>query len=669
MNFRLISFLAALPAIAGATTFQVSGTNPAPWNKIFASVGIQPSVTNSSEIAVAGPNAAIDAAALADRQIVILEGMSSVARQFGFAEKPARVTVRQVCDTHTSSMQIFWEQPVEVPEVQVPDGFQIFATEKWKHMPVLAGKRTAHGAILWMATAPGSSGFERYPYLMHALVDLGLSLPLRSSNLWAFFDSSYRIRADVDYLARRWRQSGVGILHVAAWHNVEPDPAQDAYLKSLIEACHRNAILVYAWLELPHVSEKFWADHPAWREKTAVGQDAQLDWRKLMNLQNPDCHREVAREIGALLQRFDWDGVNVAELYFESLEGASNPARFTPMNDDVRQAFKRAAGFDPKLLFDSSSSYSIGKNPDGLRKFLDFRAALASRMQADWLDVIDRLKVSKPYLDVVLTHIDDRFEPGIRDALGADVARSLPLIQARKSTLLVEDPATLWNLGPERYSKLATKYRELTPDRSQIAVDINVVERYQDVYPTKKQTGVELLELVHEAAASFARVALYFENSLEKQDLALLPVAATTATVTAEGADRLQVDAPEPTRVAWQGPVELDGKPWPLQSDSFVIAPSGKHTLSAAASQPPVTISDFNGDIRSATATASGVDLAYTSRSRAVAMLSSPVSAIVIDGAPFWKGNGDNADSVLLPAGRHVATFYSANVVRQSRTN
>ncbi|HEX3682452.1 MAG TPA: hypothetical protein VHU83_07900 [Bryobacteraceae bacterium] len=656
MIFRLIPALIMLPVAALATTFQVSGTNPAPWNKIFASVGIQPSLTGSPGIVVAGPNAAqIEPN---ENQILILEGMSPLARQLGFAEKTATLTVRQICDTHAPNMQIYWEQPLEIPETQVPGGFQVFATEKWKHLPVLAGKRTAQGAILWMPTAPGSSGFERYPYLLHALVDLGLSLPLRSSNLWAFFDSSYRIRADVDYLARRWRQSGVGILHVAAWHNVEPDPTQDAYLKALIEACHRNAILVYAWLELPHVSEKFWADHPAWRERTAVGQDAQLDWRKLMNLQNPDCHREVAREVGALLQRFDWDGVNVAELYFESLEGASNPARFTPMNDDVRQAFRRTAGFDPKLLFDSSSSYSAANNPGGLRKFLDFRAELASRMQADWLDVIDRLKVSKPYLDVVLTHIDDRFEPGIRDELGADVARSLPLIQARKSTLLVEDPATLWNLGPERYSKLAGKYRELTPDRAQIAVDINVVERYQDVYPTKKQTGIELLELVHEAAASFARVALYFENSLEKQDLALLPVAATTATAAFKGTDQLQVEASEPTRVAWQGPVALDGKPWPLQSDRFVIAPSGKHTLAPATSPSPVTISDFNGDIRSATAAAGRLDLAYTSRSRAVAMLGSPVSAVEIDGAPFWKAGADHPPSVLLPSGQHVATFY-----------
>ena len=37
------------------------------------------------------------------------------------------------------------------------------------------------------------------------------------------------------------------------------------------------------------------------------------------------------------------------------------------------------------------------------------------------------MRERKPWLDIVLTHIDDRFEPGVRDALGADVARTLPL--------------------------------------------------------------------------------------------------------------------------------------------------------------------------------------------------------------------------------------------------
>lgn len=649
---HLAILLAAMSPICRATAFRVDAADDRPWQKILGSVGITESSSERAEILIAGAESKADLSTAAESHIVIVEGAGPAAERLGILKKAQTVSVRQICDVHGPNMQIIWEQPVEVPTVELPAGFQVFATEKWKGIPVLAGKRTAHGAILWLASAPGTSGFERYPYLLHALVDLGLSLPVQTTQLWAFFDSSYRIRADVDYLAKRWRQAGIGVLHVAAWHNVEPDPVQDEFLKRLIAACHRNAILVYAWLELPHVSEKFWADHPEWREKTALGQDAQLDWRKLMNLQNPNCRQAVTDRIHDLLRRFDWDGVNVAELYFESLEGASNPARFTPMNDDVRQEFKQLVGFDPKLLFEPGSPHAAATHPQDLRKFLTYRAALASHMQSQWLSIIDQSKVSKPYLDVVLTHIDDRFEPDIRDALGADVAKSLPLMRAHRSTLLVEDPATLWNLGPERYAKLAEKYGELTPDRSHIAVDINVVERYQDVYPTKKQTGVELFELVHQAAVSFSRVALYFENSIEKQDLKLLPAAASIAKVTAKGVDELYVDASEPARVAWQGPVEVDGKPWPLQSHTFVLTPCGPHVLTTGVRQPAVTISDFNGEVQSASVGKDSVELAYKGRSRAIAILASPVSAIEVDGQRYPV-----SPSVLLPAGQHVVTF------------
>ncbi len=138
------------------------------------------------------------------------------------------------------------------------------------------------------------------------------------------------------------------------WHYYEQNAESDEYLRRLIEACHRKAILVYVWLELPHVSEKFWDAHPEWREKTAILQDAQLDWRKLMNLNNPDCFAAVSQGVKQLVGRFDWDGVNLAELYFESLEGAANPARFTPMNQDVRDEFRGLHGFDPIELFQSA---------------------------------------------------------------------------------------------------------------------------------------------------------------------------------------------------------------------------------------------------------------------------------------------------------------------------
>jgi hypothetical protein len=648
------------PCPAAGLHFSTVGSDPAPWSKLFGALGIDQAKNaagDTASIVVVGPDEQVDVTALSVDHLVVVEGSGVAGQGLGIKPSATKLVVRQIVDMHAPQMQIIWEQPVQILRAQLPADYTVLATEKWSGAPVVAGKRYAHGGVLWVATGPGPSGMERYPYLLQTAVDLGLNLPVRTTNLWAFFDSAYRIHADVEYLAQRWRKAGVSVLHVAGWHNMEPDPAADDYLRNLIAACHRNAVLVYVWLELPHVSEAFWAAHPEWREKTAVGQDAQLDWRKLMNLQNPACHHAVETEVAKLLQRFDWDGVNLAELYFESLEGASNPARFTPMNQDVRTAFMRESGFDPQQLF-------AGGPPDArkLRLFLDYRANLATQMQSDWLAVLQTQRAKKPYLDLVLTHIDDRFEPGIRDALGADVARSLPLMKAARSTLLVEDPATLWGLGPERYSKLAQKYAELHPDPRELAVDINVVSRYQDVYPTKKQTGTELFQLVHEAANSFARVALYFESSIEKQDLDLLPAAATSAVVTRQSGNVMELVAGEQTAVSWRGPVELDGKLWPLQSETAVLAPAGRHRLSPGSQQPALTIPDFNGDIRSAVSSGSAVDISYVGRSRAIAVLPVDVRTVEVDGAPFWKSAGqEQPRSVLLPAGQHVVTLSRGN--------
>src|SRR5207244_1948682 len=101
-------------------------------------------------------------------------------------------------------------------------------------------------------------------------------------------------------------------------------------------------------------------------------------------------------------------------LYFESLEGIANPSRFTPMNDDVRNQFRQAKGFDPMELF------STRKDEASQRAFLEFRADLARRIEEEWLTVAESIRRQKPQLDLVLTHVDDRFDAGMRDAIGAD---------------------------------------------------------------------------------------------------------------------------------------------------------------------------------------------------------------------------------------------------------
>ncbi len=580
--------------------------------------------------------------------LVIVEGESETAAALGFTATTRRVRVQSIADEHAPRTRVVWENALDLPVFRTPRDARVFARERWEGAPLLAGMRYGRGAILWAAADPGARAYDRFPYLPHALADLGAAPPFASRRLWAFFDSSYRLRADTGYLARRWRSGGIAALHVAAWHYWEPDPQRDAYLAALIEACHRNAIAVYAWLELPHVSDAFWDAHPEWREKTAVLQDAHLDWRRLMNLVNRDCFRAVAAGVRDLLGRFDWDGVNLAELYFESLEGAANPARFTPMNDDVRREFRSAHGYDPLEAL---------KDPARLRTLLDWRAALAHRLQAEWLEVLEGERVRKPELDLVLTHIDDRFDAGMRDALGADAAAALPLLERHDFTFLVEDPATVWHLGPQRYPEIARRYQALTPHAARLAIDINVVERYQDVYPTKQQTGTELFQMVRLASLSFARVALYFESSILPADMALLPAAASAVTRAERIGPRLALTARQDVRVRWNGPALVDGRLWPAADDSAVLVPPGTHVVEPAPLAPPLRLLDLNAELRTARPLPGGVEFSYRSPARALAVLDFVPTAVEVDGVSVSPRVVDSTPGrcvVALPRGQHL---------------
>lgn len=632
--------------------FNVLGRDAGSWPQIFGSVGFQQHADAHVFVARAGSAATSDWPGRIEKgAILVLEGESPLAESLGFKHGKGTVHTTSLRDVHRPALPIIWEKALELPVMDLPAGATVFARERWMGAPMTAGVRRGAGAVLWVAAAPGERGYERFPYILEALTDLGVEAPFQASRLWAFFDSSYRSRVDLDYFAARWRKSGIAALHVAAWHFYERDAERDEYLRKLIAACHREGILVYAWLELPHVSEKFWDDHPEWREKTAVLQDAQLDWRKLMNLTNRDCFRAASAGVKELISTFAWDGVNLAELYFESLEGIGNPSRFTPMNDDVRAEFRKNAGFDPIELFGAR------QDDTSRRAFLDFRAELARRMQQEWLGELEGLRARKPDLDLVLTHVDDRFDAGMRDAIGADAARVLPMLDSHAFTFLIEDPATVWNLGAQRYQAIAEKYRPLTPHRERLAVDINIVDRYQDVYPTKQQTGTELFELVHSAAANFSRVALYFENSLLAPDLPLLPSASAAVTRIERAGTKLSIDSMGGVGVPWNGPALVDGRLWPAADGTTVWLPSGAHTVEPASGQAPARLLRLNGELRSARALPGGpIEFSYRSDAHAIAIFDRQPRQTLVDGAIFAaEPAGPNA--LLLPRGEHAVTI------------
>jgi len=634
--------------------FSVLSDDAGAWPEILSSVGLQRQPAGLARIFVArtGAPASVEWNGRVEKgAILILEGESSLADMFGFRRGKENVRVNSLTDVHRPKLSIVWENGLELPVFELPAGAQVFASERWTGAPMTAGMRRGAGALLWVAVPPGEKGYERFPYLLEALCDLGMDPPFRSSRLWAFFDSSYRSRVDLPYFAARWRKAGIAALHVAAWHFYEPDAGRDGYLAKLIEACHREGILTYAWFELPHVSEKFWDDHPEWREKTAMLQDAQLDWRKLMNLTNRDCFRAVSAGVKQLISRFDWDGVNLAELYFESLEGTGNASRFTPMNDDVRALFRKQSGFDPIEIFGAR------KDEASRTAFLDFRGELARRLQEEWIAELEASRQQKPHLDLVLTHVDDRLDTGMREAIGTDAARLLPLLDTHTFTFLIEDPATVWHLGPQRYESIAERYRALTPHRDKLGIDINIVDRYQNVYPTKQQTGTELFQLLHHAAGSFQRVALYFENSLLPPDLELLPSASATVTRIEKMGPKTIVDSASGVGLPWKGPAMVDGQLWPAADEDTVWLPAGPHSVEPTDRPRGTRLLRLNADLRAARAVnATTIEFSYQTAARAIAILDRPPRRTQIDGAeePLQRA-GPN--TIFLPRGQHVVTI------------
>lgn len=668
----LVALAGCLPGLAANAGYTVIGDDPAgAWSTILGSVGFQRSAAATAGVmvvkqgATCGTDPQLNICAVpADVDaglILILEGTSSTASSFGFIPSGKFAPVRREVDERVPSLMMVWQhKPEDVPVFNLPDSTTVFSADRWSGAPLMAGRKLGQGAILWVATAPGPQTYDRYPYLFQALVDLGLQLPFQARKLSAFLDYSYRANVDLDYFAAKWRAAGLRAIHLSAWYFWDPNPANDAWLKSLIDACHRHGVLVYMWLELPHVSQSFWDAHPQWREKTALLQDAAVFWRKLMDMQNPDCVDAIVQGLNSLLARGDWDGVNLSELYFESLKGVGDLSQFTPLNDNVRSDFKAQHGFDPADLFNSASPLYFTGNPTGLQLFLDYRADLEFQLQSQWIARIDGLHTRYPALDIALTTVDDRYDPNTRNLIGADSARLLPLLDQYNFTFIIEDPGQLWTLGPQRYPQLAGLYKPLTTHQDHLAVDINVVSRPYIPYPALQQTGLELWQLLNLASSAFHSVMFYSESSVFRQDFSLLGAASAQVKSYARNATSAQFDSAAGVGVNWSGPVLVDGQPWPVKDATYVWLPPGPHTLSPGSADPRLLLLDLNADLVSAQVAAGGIQFSYTSNSRAIAIVNQQPARVQVDGAGLdvqAQTDGRGNWTVPLPRGSHTVAI------------
>jgi len=81
----------------------------------------------------------------------------------------------------------------------------------------------------------------------------------------------------------------------------------------------------------------------------------------------------------------------------------------------------------------------------------------------------------------------------------------------------------------------------------------------------------------------------------------------------------------------------------------------GAHVIEPSSQRAPMRVLDFNGDLKTAAITAGGVEFAYKSNARAMALLERAPARLEIDGVERAAEMSGNV--LLLPRGQHLVNL------------
>jgi hypothetical protein len=533
---------------------------------------------------------------------------------------------------------------------------------------------TVQGRGKCMIAAPNldpisGGGYARFPTLVNAMARyFDCASPFRRQSVDAYFDPGYRYAVSAESLATFWQARGIRAVHAAAWYYNGPMPYN---YRELIDAAHRHGVLVYAWLEWPHIGKGFWDLHPEWRQKNALLQDAKFDFLHLMDLQNPDCMNAALDDLGRLLA-LDWDGVDIAEFTItgaggEALQGPSRPECFTSFGQPMRREFNSVAGFDPLELENPASPHFWQRDSSGLVKFFEYRRVANNRLLRHVVEfIVDREKKEKRDWELIHTIVDNSLHPEFDRLLGFDLESTLKLVREFGITLNVEDPYMEWDEPPVRYRRLRQTLRALIPDRASM-IDINVVPSHpttQVGFASEQATGAEFLQQLQAAAELQGRVCIYAESSVFDDDWQLVPHAMAAGSMIRPSIKGWDVQASATVTLDHHGEAVpfLDGKRWGCYGPEGIVLPGGRHVLSfpggstpKAAARSDLRVEAIDGELVKCGMIAGGVDLVYSSPCRCLITLSSRPSKIFVDGVRRRLSllNGHDATVIMAPSGTH----------------
>ena len=606
---------------------------------------------------------------------LITDQKNDLAEELGIHFSPTQLTVRSIIDPYYQDEPISWRDFELVNRLTVENVDEVFCKHAGTGAPIAIGVSFGKGKVIFFGTSFDPltrHGYSRYPYLLDYVKRyFRLGPIIRNENLEAYFDHGYRATWSSEDLVKQWVRAGIRRVHVAGWHEYAKYTFDYG---RLIRLAHANGILVYAWLEPPQVTQKFWRDHPEWREKNYKGEDSPPAWRYAVALTEPACVDSMALKYTKLLDSFDWDGVNLAELYFESGRGFETPQLFAPMHPSAVREVRKKYGIELTKIFDESSPWYWKSNPAVESSITDYRVNKLDEVYERLLREFTDHARTKPGFQIIVTAMDSYGTPELREQIGVDMTHILALQKRYGFSLQVEDPERLWSTDPLRYVEIGRRYARLVSDSSKLMLDLNILDLSSSTrkkgtltpFPTLIQTGTECFLLVHAAALGAPRFTYYSEQSVNAQDVPFLASAAAHDILYQRNNNSYVFEAAHSfiLKLPKEIPqVLLDGMLVTASRENLYFIPAGTHTVDInlgatgafSTSQLQPRIISSTADISALSYGMRSASFTYNSDERFLVSFSNEPTKVYLDGQhfSFTALKGNDCYSIALPPGKH----------------
>jgi uncharacterized protein YdaL len=608
---------------------------------------------------------------------------TELSSELGIVSGGTHLKVTHVRDRLFPDERIVWRYAELATKFDAEGIDEVFCTDEGTDAPLAVGKSFGKGKVIYFSTRfdPRSrEGYSLYPYLLEYIGKyFRLGPVVRRDNLEVYFEPGSRARTmSTEALVKQWVRLGVSVLHVSGWHQY---PKYTYDYQRLITLAHANGILVYAWIEPPQVSQKFWNEHPGWREKNLEDADARASWRYPVALTDSACLRAMEAEYRKLLEQFDWDGVNLSELYFDSGRGFQDPLLFTPMHPSALADFRKKYGFELDAVFDSTSADYWQVNPEARRLVVEYRVKALDAVYERLLPMFGEIARAHPGFQVIVTAMDSYLAPEMREYIGVDMSSILALQKKYAFLLQVEDPERFWATAPSRYVDIGRRYAKLLGDRSLLLLDLNIVSgpRKPDQvtpFPTLIQTGTESFDLVRAASIGAPRMTIYSESSVNPQDLKFFPFALASDVQYRRTGHGYEVTSPYSFTLKLPPGVReisIDGMVHSPSRENVFLIPAGTHTVETGGDQSPAfstheleaRILSISGNLLSIEQGIRTMAFTYEADTRVFVALNREATALSVDGNPypFTPVRGNDCFTVMLPPGRHGVRLVVGDVV------